>query len=163
METSSTTLDNCSSLLVGALLASLWVRRRTPTKGLVPAAWIASGVLVACIAFGHADESFIFLGGFTLFAVAAAVVILATLESNWPGNRFLGWTPLRAVGRVSYGLYLWHLPVIVVVAKYGGDWSTGERVVVALSATTVCTMLSWILVETPALRLKSRLQRRRGA
>ena len=73
-------------LFVGALLAVLWVRRRTPTRGLIPVAWIALGVMVLSVEFVRGDGSFYFDGGSTLFAVAIAAVILATLESNWPVN-----------------------------------------------------------------------------
>ncbi len=107
---------------VGALLAVLWVRRRTPTRGLIPVAWIALGVRVLSVEFVRGDSSFYFDGGSTLFAVAIAALILATLESNWPVNRLLCLAPLRAVGRVSYGLYLWHYPVFWVVARYGARW-----------------------------------------
>ena len=149
------------SLLVGALLACLWVRRRTPTKGLVPAAWIASGVLVLCIEFSRPDGGFVYLGGFTIVAIAVAILILATLDSSWPGNRLLSFPPLRAVGRVSYALYLWHLPVFSVVHRYGSHWPTVVQVIVAYGASAAFTTLSWVLIETPALRVKRRLAGRR--
>jgi peptidoglycan/LPS O-acetylase OafA/YrhL len=149
------------SLLVGALLACLWVRRRTPTKGLVPAAWIASGVLLLCVEFSRPDTGFVYLGGFTVVAIAVAVLVLATLDSSWPGNHLLSLAPLRAIGRVSYGLYLWHLPVFFAVLHYGIHWSAVVRVIVAYGASAALTTLSWILVETPALRVKRRLAGRR--
>jgi len=148
------------SLLVGALLASLWVRGRTPTKGLAPAAWIASGILLLCVEFARGDEAFVFLGGFTLVAVIVAVLILATIDSDWPGNRVLALAPLVAVGRVSYGLYLWHVPVFWAVSRWGSTWSDGARVVVALGATAVLTVLSWFLIERPALHWKRRFERK---
>ena len=45
----------------GALLASLWVRGRTPTRGLVPAAWISTGVLILCIELTRGDKGFIWI------------------------------------------------------------------------------------------------------
>jgi peptidoglycan/LPS O-acetylase OafA/YrhL len=149
------------SLLVGALVACLWVRRRTPTKGLVPAAWIASGVLLLCVELSKPDTGFAYLGGFTVVAIAVAVLVLAALDSSWSGNRLLSLRPLRAIGRVSYGLYLWHLPVFFAVLHYGSHWSPVVRVTVAYSASAAFTTLSWVLVETPALRVKRRLADRR--
>jgi peptidoglycan/LPS O-acetylase OafA/YrhL len=148
------------SLLVGALLACLWVRCRTPEKGLVPAAWVASGILILCVEFARGNQAFLFLGGFTLVAVAASVLILATLESDWPGNRFLSIAPLRAVGRVSYGLYLWHVVVFWAVSRWGSTWPDQVRMLVALGGAAACTLLSWVLVEQPALRLKRRFEYR---
>jgi peptidoglycan/LPS O-acetylase OafA/YrhL len=147
-------------LFVGALLAVLWVRRRTPTRGLIPVAWIALGVMVLSVEFVRGDGSFYFDGGSTLFAVAIAAVILATLESNWPVNWLLGLAPLRAVGRVSYGLYLWHYPVFWVVARYDARWPFPVPAVVGFTAAGTATVLSWVLVEQPALRWKHRLQAR---
>jgi len=150
------------SLLVGALLASLWVRGRTPVKGLVPAAWVATGILLLCVEFARGDEAFVFLGGFTLVAVTAAVLILATIDSDWPGNRVLALAPLVAVGRVSYGLYLWHVPVFWAVSRWGSTWPDAARVAVALGATGILTVLSWFLIERPALHWKHRFERTPG-
>lgn len=146
------------SLLVGVLLASLWVRGRTPTRGLVPAAWIASVGLVVCIAFTNQEASFVYRGGFTLFALLVAVVVLAAVDGRWPGCRVLELGPLRLVGRVSYGLYLWHLPIFVAVDRYTTGWSASLRVLFAYGLTVLFTALSWRFVEQPALRLKKRLE-----
>ncbi len=147
------------SLLVGCLLASLWVRRRTPTRGLAPAAWVASAVIAICVAFSSSDSRFLYEGGFTAFAIAAATLILATVDSDWWGNRLLAVAPLRLLGRVSYGLYLWHLPIFFAVAREGQGWSSLTRIVVAVTLTALFTALSWQLVERPALRVKRRLER----
>ncbi len=148
------------SLLVGALLAVLWVRRRTPTRGLVPAAWIATAVLCLFVATAQLESAYLYVGGFTVFALATAALILATVETDWVGNRFLSVQPLRMVGRVSYGLYLWHLPIFFAVAREGQSWSPLVRVAVAFCLTAALTALSWELVERPALQLKRRFSRR---
>jgi peptidoglycan/LPS O-acetylase OafA/YrhL len=148
-------------LFVGALLAVLWVRRRTPTRGLVLTGWIAVGIIAVNVEFFRGDRSFYFKGGSTLFAVSVAALILATLETNWFGNRLLRFAPLRAIGRVSYGLYLWHYPIFWVVARYGAAWPAPVPAVVGFTATGTVTVLSWVLVEQPALRWKRRIQGRR--
>ena len=58
----------------------------------------------------------------------------------------LGWRPLVAVGRRSYGLYLWHWPIFVFAGATHG--SVG-RFVVALAVAVVCSELCYRLVETP--------------
>jgi peptidoglycan/LPS O-acetylase OafA/YrhL len=147
-------------LFVGALLAALWVRRRTPSRGLVLTGWIAFGVIALSVELVRGDRSFYFYGGSTLFAVAVAALILATLETNWPVNRLLRLAPLRAIGRVSYGLYLWHYPIFWVVARYGAAWPVPVPAIVGFTAAGTATVLSWVLVEQPALRWKRRLQAR---
>ena len=59
------------------------------------------------------------------------------------------WTPLVAVGKRSYGLYLWHWPVFVLVGATHG--SVG-RFATAAAITAVVAELSYRYVETPARR-----------
>ncbi len=151
------------SLLVGVLFAVLWVRGLTPRRGLVAAAWLGTAVIAAMWLFAKPELSFVYLGGFTVFALAGGMLILATIDSSWIGNRLLEWSPMRAIGRVSYGIYLWHLPVFYVVGRYGQSWSHEMRVLAALVGTAVCALASWFLIERPALRLKARFERRTAA
>jgi peptidoglycan/LPS O-acetylase OafA/YrhL len=150
------------SLLVGALLAFLWVHQRTPRRGLAVAAWAALVFFAGCIGFASVDDAFLYRGGFTAVALACAVVILAVLESEWALNRVLRIAPLRAVGRVSYGLYLWQFPVFFAVVRSGAGWPGAMRVPVALAATAAVTGASWFAVERPALGWKRRLDRHRA-
>ncbi len=148
------------SLLVGALVAALWVRRRTPVRGLPIAGWIAVLALGFCIIRADPLAPFVYRGGFTLVAVLVGVIILAAVDGRWFGARILAIPPLRLIGRVSYGLYLWHLPVFFAVQRYGTDWGTPLRLTVAFGLTILFTAASWRFVEQPALRLKHRLDRR---
>jgi peptidoglycan/LPS O-acetylase OafA/YrhL len=156
------------SLLIGALLACLWVRRLTPQRGLSAAGWIASGVLVACVAFTRSEalgyfrpsNGFLYQGGFVLVAVACAVMILASVDGRWAGTRVLELRPLRALGVISYGLYLWHLPVFVEVAAHTKTWAVLPRVALAWAIAFALTIASWKVVEQPSLRLKNRPGRR---
>jgi len=147
-------------LLIGALLAVLWVRRLTPSRGLPIAAWIATVVLIVSISRANPLEPFVYRGGFTLVAIVVAVLVLAAVDGRWKGNRLLSIGPLRLVGRVSYGLYLWHLAVFFAVARYTGSWAAAPRVLFGFGLTILFTAFSWRFVEQPALRLKHRLDRR---
>ena len=144
------------SLLVGALLASLWVRGATPTRGVNTAGWVGLGTIVVCLATFDITEGTGYKGGLTLFAVAVSFVILALLGGTWPGRHLFDFAPLRAIGRVSYGLYLWHYPIFHVVSVEGQSWSNAQRVVVASTLTVLATVASRALIELPALRLKDR-------
>ena len=144
-------------MLVGALLAQLWVRRKVPTRGLSLAAW-PTLVVYGFLATNGASKRFLYNGGFTLVALAVAVMILALLESNWSFARVLCLPPLRTVGRVSYGLYIWHLAVFQAVVHYGTNWSSTTRLVTGLGVTAAACWLSWTFVEQPFLRWKARLE-----
>ena len=150
------------SLLVGALVGCLWVRRMTPTRGLRVAAWMASGVLLACVAFARAARAayfppangFLYEGGFVVVAVASACIILAVVDGRWSGTRVFEARPLRALGRVSYGLYLWHVPVFLEVASHTEHWAIVPKVALAWAIAFTLTIASWKFVERPFLRLK---------
>ena len=57
-----------------------------------------------------------------------------------------------AVGRVSYGIYLWHFPVFWAVGRWGRSWPDIVRLSVAFSLTALFTVLSWYLLEKPIMR-----------
>ena len=96
-------------------------------------------------------------GGFTLVGIATAVIIVASLESNWTGNRVLQTRSLATLGLVAYGLYLWHYPVFLSVQRYGTSWTIAGRLAVAIIVTALVTAASWFIVEKPFLRWKNRL------
>jgi peptidoglycan/LPS O-acetylase OafA/YrhL len=146
------------ALLVGALAAHWWVRGRIPP---IPRAFATTAalLLVAAAVFVDATSPLLFNGGFTLLAVVSAIVLISALDGDWPARRGLRAAPLRGVGRVSYGLYLWHYPVLVAVAEHGERWSVGARLVVSGVVIVAAVWLSRRFVELPFLRLKDRLER----
>lgn len=93
-------------------------------------------------------------------AVAATVVLLACLHDAppaSPGGRLLSSKPLRYVGRMSYSLYLWHWPVIVVFRWTFGLEGT-VQFVIAIALSFVLAWISWRWVERPASRYLSLLR-----
>ncbi|HEY1118039.1 MAG TPA: acyltransferase family protein, partial [Acidimicrobiales bacterium] len=161
-------------LLVGAALAAglaIWDRRRgpgatgelpVPGAGVVGA--VAAPVALAYLVFvarvhpgGDSlanDRRYLEWGSLT-FALAAAVVVVACVRAgdSWL-PRLLSLSPLVAIGKVSYGLYLWHFPVILVVDEQLPDASDVVRGATVIAATAATTLLSWFLVERPFLTLK---------
>ena len=78
--------------------------------GVLAVFWVTSGTA------GGFPKNFMFEGGFLFCAVLAALVI-ADARLVQPGRfaRALAWPPLHFIGSISYGIYLWHWPVIVYV------------------------------------------------
>lgn len=110
---------------------------------------ILAAVLVRLGDGGNASPSMQILGYPALGLFGAGLVGYAiTRPARW-----LTWRPLTIAGKYSYGFYLWHSTVFLIVARL-----TAVRgfpfAVLALSTTVVPVALSWILVERPALRLK---------
>jgi peptidoglycan/LPS O-acetylase OafA/YrhL len=87
-------------------------------------------------------------------------MILALIDGRWAARHFFNVKVLVTLGLVSYGIYLWHLPVFFAVEYWGKDWASPVQVTVALGATAMFTALSWFLLERPALNLKNRLEGR---
>lgn len=63
---------------------------------------------------------------------------------------------------LSYGIYLYHIPIINVVL-FATSWGPVARAVAVVVATVVMASLSWFLVEKPALELKKRYPKRNFA
>ncbi len=149
------------SILWGALLGHIWMRRREPTRGLKVAGWVAAAFLVACLPFATQYGKFVYWGGFLAIDAACAVLLLVILDGNWPGRRFLEFKPLVALGVVSYSFYLWHLPVFFAIRYFDPHWPNWVRVVVAVLVTLGLTILSWFVLERPLMRWSHRLEARR--
>lgn len=154
--------------LIGAALAFLVMRSgvedRVPTKAwLWPA--IASASLVAIVVLARlltGESPFYYAGGSTVVAVLAVLLILALerAPSGWM-SKAVGWNPLKQLGRISYGFYLWHWPIILWLAIPAGFGFWERRVVnVAQFALTLAVSItSFILVENPIRARTIRLGR----
>jgi len=152
-------------LAIGALLAVValhwparpleWARWHRRVLGL--AGWIALAGILALGMVMREDSQIVFQGGLAGVAVLGAVVIAALLVPGSLLGRILESPPMRWIGQRSYGLYLWHWPVfILVVAAMPGwardgleGWAKGG---IALAITVAAAALSYELVEQPIRR-----------
>jgi peptidoglycan/LPS O-acetylase OafA/YrhL len=149
---------HASALLVGAALALTWplARLRTAPPQLVRRLDIAglTGLMVLGWAVSHfsgADPA-VYPAGLALAAVAAGGVVIAAASQGLVG-RMLAWQPLRWLGVRSYGIYLWHWPVIAISATLTGPAS--DTVPVRGLETVLPIALaagSWRWIEEPILR-----------
>lgn len=158
----SRTDARADSLLVGALAAHLWLRGLIPTAVLRLLAWPAAALVTLFVVTASSDEPMLNLGGYTIFAVATALLVLATVDEVWSGRQVLEWSVLRKLGTVSYGLYLWHLPVYFAVLREGAGLGVAGRMVTAITLTAILTAASWHFLERPLQRYR-RLVPRGGA
>ncbi|MHB1518992.1 MAG: acyltransferase family protein [Acidimicrobiales bacterium] len=145
------------SILIGCLLAHVWIRGREPKRYLTQTAWIAALFLLICLPLAGTTGPFLYRGGLVAIDAACAVLILAIVDGRWLGRRFFEWRPLVLMGMISYGFYLWHLPIFFAIRYYGTHWNDVVRVVVAVVATFALSITSFFVVERPFMRRKNRL------
>lgn len=135
-------------LMVGAALAFVNIGTIRAIGRLFP---LAAVVLAAALYNYQWPKAWLFLGGYLLVACATAIVlarVIATPRSVV--TQCLEWSPLVFFGRISYGFYLWHLPVLLTLPGFGLPiW---QRAVVCFLITLGFAVLSWFLIETPAKR-----------
>ncbi len=98
--------------------------------------------------------------GFVAFATFIAIAIAHIVHApHGRVARTLRNRPLVAIGRVSYGIYLFHVPVILFLAWEIPSAPVAVKAVAALAAAAALTVWSWFVVERPALRYQERFRR----
>lgn len=95
-------------------------------------------------------SSFPYVGGFFLLGLSVGAVIVAAVAA--PRSivpRFLALTPIRYVGRISYGLYIWHWPIFIWLNHERTGLSGWELFAVRVAVTVGVSVVSFHLVERP--------------
>ncbi len=141
-------------LLVGAGLA--WLLARFPEHATAPRTRVRVGaVMVAFVAFvliaaSTPDESaWLYHGGFLAVSLLCAVIVWAVADRDGP-LRWLGAPALVWVGIRSYGIYLWHWPVIVFVGPpMGIDLPRPALVTLQVALSLALAELSFRFIERP--------------
>ncbi|WP_165399590.1 acyltransferase family protein [Janibacter limosus] len=125
-------------------VADLWCRRLALPALLV---------IVSAFWWAGRAQSALFEGGAVVLSVLITVVLVAaTSPATSVVQRVLSWEPLRRIGMVSYGLYLWHWPIIVFLNDQVLPWPTAARVALQVALTALLSWLSYRFIERPVRR-----------
>jgi peptidoglycan/LPS O-acetylase OafA/YrhL len=125
------------------------IRQRLHVLGPVAAALLAVFWVVGGTA-GGLPKNWMFDGGFLGCAVLAVVVLAdARLIDQGPLGRALSVQPLRFLGTISYGIYLWHWPVIVYLTTARTGLSAGPLDIVRVTVILALSTASYYVVERP--------------
>src|SRR5918992_633909 len=147
-------------LLIGAALAMVWPSRNLRAdrinhraRLLIDGAGVVGLVVIGILIWRTSEYSpFLYKGGIVLLSVATVLVLTALVHpASWLGVA-VGWTPLRWLGVRSYGIYLWHYPIIVLTAPGPQQEATLSHEVLQVVATIVVAALSWQFFEEPIRR-----------
>jgi peptidoglycan/LPS O-acetylase OafA/YrhL len=166
------------ALGMGLAVISVWLHGRAerprPIRLIVEhpgrcwgAALVAYAILSALVA--DAPQHYIFSRSqaFEDHALRGLVAFLLVLPAvfgddagGWPRRLLaLGW--MRWLGLISYGIFLWHLPLLLWFDRHGVTFAP-LLLVCTLAATIACAAASYYLVERPLLRFKDPRPRRGG-
>lgn len=154
-----------AELLAGALLALWWSRRLNrsaagdagPGRGQarIEIVDLAGGVALvgmfwAWWAIAHSSP-LITHAGLPLYAILTTVIIRAAIQPSLVA-RLLSWRPLRWVGLVSYGLYLYHWPVFLILDRTRLGWPPLPLFALQMSVTIAMALASYHILEMPIRR-----------
>ena len=132
----------------GVLLRSRWTRwlaRILPIVGLVVLG------AAAHVATGSAQE---FRSGLLIVVAAAAILVIApvALEQDGPVARLLALPPVVGLGAISYGVYLWHWPIFLLVNGERTGTTGWELFALRCAATIAVATVVWWAIEQPVRR-----------
>ena len=159
----------CDGLLVGAWLAAQVVHGVRPNPGnirvsraVLAGALLVIAALIATRKFSVSQNPNVWMQGLGMWAVAfgacAAVWLGMAGEVGRFGYAVLQFKPLVYVGRISYGLYLWHQPILIwAKERFFEPSSLREHLLLGTSVSVVSllvAMLSFRYFEAPILSLR---------
>jgi len=152
------TFTRMGGILLGVSLAVVWspwkpegrrqIAGRAVTGRRLDAAGLSAmaGIVVAALAL-RSDSAALYRGGLAAVSVLSFVAIAVVVHPDARLMRAVFGNPaMAAIGRRSYGLYLWHWPIFV--GPLAGR-SIGTRLLVGGAATVVLSELCYRFVETP--------------
>jgi len=142
--------------LAGLLLSQGWA---PPSRILRPAGQVTLGALFLFLYWGWMADDYVLAWGLFVLNLGMTALVVALVRD--PGPLLLGFFefgPLVWLGRVSYGVYLWHMVVFgysgrIPLLERAGSWPLTVGLAIAVAA------LSFIVLEHPLLRLKRHFRR----
>lgn len=144
-----TTTTRLWELALGATLAILWPYLNLATALRIGLSWVGFTMVIASVFVVKQGGDF--PGYIALLPTMGAVFLILGNEARGAAATLLGMQPLRFIGDISYAIYLWHWPLIVV-AKHIPQlmkvpaWQVNTGIIVA---TLVLSVLTKFLIEDP--------------
>jgi peptidoglycan/LPS O-acetylase OafA/YrhL len=133
-------------ILIGCILAL------HPWKTARGGAALPLLLMVMWFLFVYVQEPLVLAFGYAIIGVLAAWLIASASGNGW-FRTILSWRPLVFTGKISYGIYLWHFPIIVIGRHHVPESAWFVLPLIGYAAAVA----SYYVVERPFLRMKDRL------
>jgi peptidoglycan/LPS O-acetylase OafA/YrhL len=125
--------------------------------------YVATGKLADISTFGYPfllRDAYQFIWAYSLLDYFFAIIIYGVAYENWLTN-VLEWQPLRYMGKISYGLYVYHFPVIWFATRLAdlgieSPFLKPVTALLSLGVTVLIASLSFYYIEKPIMNLKDR-------
>jgi hypothetical protein len=106
-----------------------------------------------CVSYVNQYEEFLYGGGLALFSLVVVVLISALAHPSTLLGKWVGIKPLRWIGARSYGMYLWHYPIIQLTTPAAqANEIQPLRIAIQLILIVVVSALSYHFIEDPIRR-----------
>ena len=149
------------SLLVGVVGAILYPMERlhakvTPQQNMLYSvvSLVSIATLITVMIYTSEYNTLLYRGGFLLVAILGLIVIISSGKQHTLMSRLLSFKPVVFIGKISYSLYLWHFPVLVLTTPVSEIGNPNIIfVILRVVLTFVLATASYVFVETPIRKL----------
>ncbi|WP_258207487.1 acyltransferase family protein [Paenibacillus radicibacter] len=145
------------ALLIGAALALIWpsqkLSNRTSPRGRIvldTIGGISLAVLLIMIYTANEYDARLYYGGLVFASLTAAMLVAVIVHPCSRLGQMFSIKPLRWIGVRSYGIYLWHYPIIALTtSKIGTESNLQLLILLQVAASFILAALSYRFIETP--------------
>ena len=149
------------SLLVGVVGAILYPMERlhakvTPQENMIYSvvSLVSIATLITVMIYTSEYNTLLYRGGFLLVAILGLIVIISSGKQHTLMSRLLSFKPVVFIGKISYSLYLWHFPVLVLTTPVSEIGNPNIIfVILRVILTFILATASYVFVETPIRKL----------
>ena len=149
------------SLLVGVVGAILYPMEKlhakeTPQQNIMYSvvSLVSIATLITVMIYTSEYNTWLYRGGFLLVAIIGLIVIISSGKQHTLMSRLLSFKPVVFIGKISYSLYLWHFPILVLTTPVSEIGNPNIIfVILRIILTFALATASYVFVETPIRKL----------